>query len=211
MEEIYTIHGTTTSPQDSSSKNPEEPKQSVKIVKTRKPVLRLTPDRLIADQNGLRALYTDIKYSLEVKGPGHEITDLKRLLNVYRAWHHKIMPKYTFGYFVKQLRVLGQKIEVVDSLEQFRNLHKGVLQTDTFEEKKGEVEEREIFGHLQEPGDGHQPSQQEDGDDLQEFLEEAQQQEQSQDSSLKVEKLKESCDSDNDDIDENDLEDILSL
>ena len=107
--------------------NIEDSKVNPKVVKVKKPFLKLDAQRLEDKDIGMLSIYNDIKYNLKIKGKGHEITDLQRLMNIYRGWHSKIMPSYKFNYFIKQLRKQGKDPRVKKSLDGLRKIHKGKI------------------------------------------------------------------------------------
>ncbi|CAI2380761.1 unnamed protein product [Moneuplotes crassus] len=217
MEDIYEVKGTTENHEDGALNGTEETKTEVKIIRAKKPILKLTPERLTENEDGFSSLYNDIKYNLIIKGEGHEITDLQRLMNIYRGWHNKVMPKYKFDHFVKQLRVQGKEPQVLNSLEQYRKLHKGII--TTLEEEKTDFKKEDDFAPSIPEEDEYQAPPQEDEDDLQEFLEAAQEQKQQKvEPELKKEKVivnekeKENIKpaDDDDSLNDDDLDDIIS-
>jgi hypothetical protein len=65
-----------------------------------------------------------VKNGLKIKGEGHEMTDLKRMMDMFREWHRKFYPSYRFDYFIKRLQSLSGKDDLPSFMETMRTLHK---------------------------------------------------------------------------------------
>ncbi|KAL0071360.1 chromosome segregation in meiosis-related protein [Marasmius tenuissimus] len=69
--------------------------------KEKKKPMRLDEGRLIGP-TGFKDLLKETKH-FQVKGKGHEATDLNRLLQVYQFWTHRMYPKSQFGDTVERI------------------------------------------------------------------------------------------------------------
>ena len=105
-------------------------------VKKRKTFVKLDSAKLVDDENGISSLYNELKYNLQLKHDGHEVTDLQRMMNVYRSWQLKLIPAYKFDYFVPKLSGWVREPRVQDSLRNLRNLHKGIVTANKEQEKE---------------------------------------------------------------------------
>ena len=81
--------------------------QKKKVIK--KKLYKFGTETLIDKPNGLIKLYqyfvsenTDEK-SLEFKGKGHELSDLKKVMSIYKNWHYEACPKFEFSFFIERL------------------------------------------------------------------------------------------------------------
>ena len=69
--------------------------------------INLTADSLIEKKAGLRHLQQLAKKHLVLKGEGHEFTDLKRVMELYRLWHFSLVPSFHFDYFQHKVVALS--------------------------------------------------------------------------------------------------------
>lgn len=60
-----------------------------------------------------------------LKGKGHEATDLKRLVTIFRGWHLAVNPKNEYYYFLEKVRKLGKDNETIKYMKQLRMHYKG--------------------------------------------------------------------------------------
>ena len=67
---------------------------------------------------------------MKLKGKGHELHDIEKIMSMYRNWHMELKPKSEFGYFTEQLSKLSTKKEVKDHMEKLRGVYRG--DTDHF-------------------------------------------------------------------------------
>ncbi|KAA3680857.1 uncharacterized protein DEA37_0009552 [Paragonimus westermani] len=88
-----------------------------KTVKRPRP--KLDPERLLGD-SGLPALLEDFK-KVHFRGKGFEFQDLDRLLFVYEAWAHRLMPKLSFPDIIERLEKVGSRREIQVALHRLRN------------------------------------------------------------------------------------------
>ncbi|KAF7233423.1 hypothetical protein EG68_09036 [Paragonimus skrjabini miyazakii] len=88
-----------------------------KTVKRPRP--KLDPERLLGD-SGLPALLDDFK-KVHFRGKGFEFQDLDRLLFVYEAWAHRLMPKLSFPDIIERLEKVGSRREIQVALHRLRN------------------------------------------------------------------------------------------
>ena len=73
--------------------------------------------------HGLKAVYTAFQKEMRsgFKGRGHEATDLKRLLDLYRGWHRRLFPDVPFEVFVEKCEALGAKRPLQSYLRELRS------------------------------------------------------------------------------------------
>lgn len=77
-----------------------------------------------------------------LRGKGHEVSDLKRLMDVYKHWHIIHCPKLENSFFMEKVRKMHQKEkEVQGHLSKLRNHYKGVEMLEEFQHVFGEVPE----------------------------------------------------------------------
>ncbi|KAG0585098.1 hypothetical protein M758_3G258400 [Ceratodon purpureus] len=80
-----------------------------KPVKTPAPPRRmpkLTPDLLLG-ADGLGYVLEKIPRQVTIKGRGHEVEDLKSLLEAYVRWHQTLLPYYSYSQFVEKVEKVG--------------------------------------------------------------------------------------------------------
>lgn len=72
--------------------------------------------------HGLKVVYSQFQKELRkgFKGRGHEATDLKRLLDLYRGWHRRLFPDAPFEVFVEKCEALGAKRPLQAYLRELR-------------------------------------------------------------------------------------------
>ncbi|KDN51665.1 hypothetical protein RSAG8_00211, partial [Rhizoctonia solani AG-8 WAC10335] len=94
-----------------------------KGAKTRKILPKLDEDRLLNDRDGMRALVRRAK-ELNIKGKGHELSDLNRLMQMYQLWAHKMFPKMQFQDTVERVEKLCRTKRMHVALSQWRDMDK---------------------------------------------------------------------------------------
>ena len=67
---------------------------------------KLTPDLLLG-ANGLGYVLEKIPRQVTIKGRGHEVEDLKSLLEAYVRWHQTLLPYYSYSQFVEKVEKVG--------------------------------------------------------------------------------------------------------
>lgn len=67
---------------------------------------KLTPDLLLSNE-GLGYVLENFPRMVKIQGPGHEVEDLKSLLDAYVHWHSRILPFFSFNQFVEKVEKLG--------------------------------------------------------------------------------------------------------
>ncbi|KAH0370195.1 Swi3-domain-containing protein, partial [Aureobasidium melanogenum] len=82
--------------------------EEVKVTKKRKPVAKLDEERLLSQQ-GIPKLRKIAKDRIQIKGKGHEFSDMARLLNTYQLWLDDLFPKAKFMDGVSMIEKLGHK------------------------------------------------------------------------------------------------------
>jgi len=67
---------------------------------------KLTPDLLLG-ADGLGYVLEKIPRQVTIKGRGHEVEDLKSLLEAYLRWHQTLLPYYSYSQFVEKVEKVG--------------------------------------------------------------------------------------------------------
>lgn len=67
---------------------------------------RLTPDLLLG-ADGLGYVLEKMPRQVTIKGRGHEVDDLKSLLEAYVRWHQTLLPYYSYSQFVEKVEKVG--------------------------------------------------------------------------------------------------------
>uniref|UniRef100_A0A5K4FDW9 TIMELESS-interacting protein n=1 Tax=Schistosoma mansoni TaxID=6183 RepID=A0A5K4FDW9_SCHMA len=88
-----------------------------RVVKNPRP--KLDPQRLLSNK-GLPALLEDFK-KVKFRGKGYEFQDLNKLLFVYEAWSHRLVPRMSFPEVIDRLENVGSKREIRVALHRLRN------------------------------------------------------------------------------------------
>ena len=73
--------------------------------KKRRVVARLTPEVLV-EAKGIAMVYKAFP-KVSFKGRGHEVDDLRKLLNKYAEWAHTLVPEMDFNDVVEKLEKVG--------------------------------------------------------------------------------------------------------
>ncbi|KAJ7518114.1 hypothetical protein O6H91_21G056400 [Diphasiastrum complanatum] len=63
---------------------------------------KLTPELLLSN-NGLGYVLERFPHMVKIRGPGHEVEDLKNLIEAYMHWHSHLLPYFTFDQFVEKV------------------------------------------------------------------------------------------------------------
>jgi len=65
-------------------------------------------EHLIEDPNGINALFKTFTMHKEtvdnLRGKGHEVSDLNKIVQIYRSWHLTHKPKLEYHYFLERVR-----------------------------------------------------------------------------------------------------------
>jgi len=72
---------------------------------------KLTPD-LILGADGLGYVLEKIPRQVTIKGRGHEVEDLKSLLEAYLRWHQVLLPYFSYSQFVEKVEKVGSSKRV---------------------------------------------------------------------------------------------------
>lgn len=104
----------------------------------KRPRPKLDANRLISEKGlpALRTLYDDVKF----KGKGHEVENLKHLMQKMENWAHRLYPKMQFEEFIDKVESLGGKKEVQTCLKRIR-LDMPITHEDYVEEAEVRVPE----------------------------------------------------------------------
>ncbi|KAH9317798.1 hypothetical protein KI387_019567, partial [Taxus chinensis] len=88
-------------------KQPVPTEKQAQVPKVKKPLRRaLTPDLLLSNE-GLGYVLEHIPRMVHIKGRGHEVTDLGKLMEAYIHWHSRMLPSVSFPYFVERVEKVG--------------------------------------------------------------------------------------------------------
>ncbi|BGP37918.1 chromosome segregation in meiosis-related protein [Rhodotorula kratochvilovae] len=114
--------------------------------KKRRVVAKMDETRLLGP-NGFPKLRDDLK-KVRIKGKGHEMQDLKRVLSTYQLWAHQMYPKTNFRDTLQTVEKLCRKRTVQRALKEYRD-----------DEKHGrsardEARENDAFADLDLPTTG---------------------------------------------------------
>jgi hypothetical protein len=63
--------------------------------------------------------------NLQLKGKGHEASDLRKVMKVFKTWHFEAYPKLEFSYFAERLHKKGNGKEIKAFMSKLRNVYKG--------------------------------------------------------------------------------------
>ena len=122
---------------ENGSKKQEEKK------KPKKPMVKLDPMFLIDNPRGLKKLYKNMVIdgdkNLNLKGKGHEISDLNRVMKVLKGWHFECMPKIEISYFAQRMQKVGNDKDTKAFLGKLRNVYKGLEVLDDFQQATEEA------------------------------------------------------------------------
>jgi hypothetical protein len=76
--------------------------------KIQKPRLKLDDKTFLYSENGIKKYY-DIIAKTEFKESSSELTNLNKLIQVFKNWHFMLMPKYDIDYFFNKTQEIGRK------------------------------------------------------------------------------------------------------
>ncbi|QRW27491.1 chromosome segregation in meiosis protein 3 [Rhizoctonia solani] len=94
-----------------------------KAAKARKTLPKLDENRLLDQGDGMPALVRRSK-EFKVKGKGHELSDLNRLMQMYQLWAHKMFPKMQFQDTVERVEKLCRTKRMHVALSTWRDIDK---------------------------------------------------------------------------------------
>ena len=140
---------------DDGEKKPETENKDEKEKKkvTRKPQIKLDPEFLVDGPRGLRRLYkhmvVDADKNLQLKGKGHEVSDLNRVMKVMRGWHFEAMPKLEISYFAERLQKVGNDKATKAFMSRLRNVYKGLEVLEDFQNSNNNEQQIALNGAQQ--------------------------------------------------------------
>ena len=106
---------------------PEPPADGLEL-KPKKQMWTYKAEHLIESPNGLNLLFKTCTMENEtvgsLKGKGHEVSDLNKIVATYKTWHLKHCPKLEYHLFLDKVRNMGRK-EVSAYVQRLRNHYKG--------------------------------------------------------------------------------------
>ncbi|EPX72442.1 replication fork protection complex subunit Swi3 [Schizosaccharomyces octosporus yFS286] len=79
--------------------------KDVPLKRPRRQIAKFDEERL-ASENGIPKLQR-LRKKVKLKGKGHELGDLKRILSMYHIWTHELYPRATFDDSISYLNRLG--------------------------------------------------------------------------------------------------------
>ncbi|KAJ0960116.1 hypothetical protein J5N97_000103 [Dioscorea zingiberensis] len=94
----------------------EDTKTTKKAPRTRP---KLTPELLLSE-DGLGYVLRHFPRAFKYHGRGHEVTDLRNLINLYVEWHSRLIPYYSFDQFVLKLEKVGTTRRVRHCISELR-------------------------------------------------------------------------------------------
>ncbi|XP_006819077.1 uncharacterized protein LOC102803732 [Saccoglossus kowalevskii] len=95
------------------------PTAKVARIVNRKPQPKLDANRLIDPERGIPSIPKQFS-KLKFKGKGHEVSDLKVMMQAYEHWAHRLYPKMTFDDVIEKVEQLGHKKPVQVTLTKLR-------------------------------------------------------------------------------------------
>ncbi|RDB21119.1 Chromosome segregation in meiosis protein 3 [Hypsizygus marmoreus] len=110
---------------DQGAKKTNAPEKGKEGKKERRKVVRLDEGRLLGP-TGFPQLIKDTK-NFKIKGKGHEVTDLNRLLQVYGYWTHAMYPKTVFRDTVERVEKLCHSKRMHVALSVWRDEAHGLV------------------------------------------------------------------------------------
>ncbi|GAB2242853.1 hypothetical protein Droror1_Dr00019628 [Drosera rotundifolia] len=129
----------------------QKPKKVVK----RRP--KLVPEVLVSN-DGIGYVLRYFPRNFKYHGRGHEVSDLKNLLHMYKEWHAQLLPYYSFDQFV-------HKVEQVGSSKLVRSCLRGLREkvaSGGDPAKWNEPSVDEAPQNLEDPLDSEEPKQHQD-------------------------------------------------
>ncbi|CAM6024519.1 unnamed protein product [Sphagnum balticum] len=90
------------------------------VPRQRHKVPKLTPDLLLS-REGLGYVLEKLPQQVTIKGRGHEVEDLKSLLEAYMRWHARLLPYYSYSQFVAKVEKLGANKRVRMCMKELRD------------------------------------------------------------------------------------------
>ncbi|ODV91203.1 hypothetical protein CANCADRAFT_31920 [Tortispora caseinolytica NRRL Y-17796] len=69
-------------------------------------------ENLILSDKGLPTIYRKFPRRIRLKGKGHELRDMEKLLQAYQMWAHGLYPRFRFADFLRSIERLGHKKSV---------------------------------------------------------------------------------------------------
>jgi hypothetical protein len=78
-------------------------------------------------------MVVDADKNLQLKGKGHEVSDLNRVMKVMRGWHFEAMPKLEISYFSERLQKVGNDKATKAFMSRLRNVYKGLEVLEDFQ------------------------------------------------------------------------------
>ncbi|GAA6036959.1 hypothetical protein JCM8097_005479 [Rhodosporidiobolus ruineniae] len=115
--------------------------------KKRKVLARMDEARLTGEK-GFPKLQQDLK-KVKLKGKGHELQDLRRVLTLYQLWTHEMFPRTNLRDTLQTVEKLCHKRSVQRALKQYRDLEKSgkhALDDDAADAAGGGADD--LFGDL---------------------------------------------------------------
>ncbi|BGP13632.1 hypothetical protein JCM10213_007808 [Rhodosporidiobolus nylandii] len=108
--------------------------------KKRRVVAKMDEARLTGEM-GFPKLQRELK-KVKIKGRGHELADLRRVLTLYQLWTHEMFPRTNLRDTLATVEKLCHKRSVQRALKQYRDVEKNGASTSAA------AEEDDLFGDL---------------------------------------------------------------
>ena len=114
---------------DKKDEEPEKKKAN------RKPAIKVDSAFLVDNPMGLSLLYKRLVAGdqLQLKGKGHEVSDLNRVLKVIKGWQFDARPKFEFADFAVKMQKAGADKGTKPFLNKLRMVYKGLEVLDEFQ------------------------------------------------------------------------------
>ena len=95
------------------------------------------PENLVEDTNGINSLFKTFTQHSEtidhLRGKGNEISDLNKIVGLFKGWHMQHQPKIEYYYFLERVRKHHSDKSVPVYLQKLRNHYKGVEMLEEFD------------------------------------------------------------------------------
>ena len=106
-----------------------EPVAAAPVAKKRWGGFSYKNDKLVEDPTGMRNIFSTFtmepKTVDSLRGKGHDLSDLNKIVSHYRAWHISHCPKLEYYFFLEKVQKMGKDKEVEAYLSKLRNHYKG--------------------------------------------------------------------------------------
>eukprot|EP01083_Nonionella_stella_P235995 829266_1 len=95
------------------------PPEAVKVKKVRLPAPKFNPEDLLGDRGLSKIL--EIFPKIKFRGKGHEASDIRQLMKVYRVWGYSLFKHMTFDELVEKIEKFGGTIMLKEHMANLRD------------------------------------------------------------------------------------------